>query len=82
MIIIATNVKSRGISELSVDRRGAAEIGHHKEDRWFDGRLDEYYIFERALPQEEISEVMNRALLAVEPEDKLTTTWGDIKFYW
>ncbi|MCG9126163.1 LamG domain-containing protein [Candidatus Poribacteria bacterium] len=58
-----------------------AGIGHHKEGRWFDGRLDEYYIFGRALPQEEISEVMNGALLAVEPEDKLTTTWGDIKSY-
>ena len=56
-----------------------AGIGHHKEGRWFDGRLDEYYIFGRALPEEEISEVMNGALLAVEPEDKLTTTWGDIK---
>ncbi len=56
-----------------------AGIGHHKNGRWFDGRLDEYYIFGRALPENEISEVMNGALLAVEPSDKLTTTWGNIK---
>ncbi len=56
-----------------------AGIGHHKNGRWFEGLLDEYYIFGRALPQDEIMDVMNGVLLAVEPEDKLTTTWGSIK---
>ena len=56
-----------------------AGIGHHKNGRWFNGLLDEYYIFNRALPAQEIMDVMNGSLLSVEPEDKLTTTWGNIK---
>ncbi len=56
-----------------------AGIGHHKNGRWYDGLLDEYYIFNRALPVDEIMDVMNGALLAVEPADKLATTWGSIK---
>lgn len=57
----------------------SAGIGHHKNGRWYAGLLDEYYIFARALPQDEIMDVMNGVLLAVEPEDKLATTWGSIK---
>jgi len=56
-----------------------AGIGHHKNGRWYNGLLDEYYIFNRALPEDEIMDVMNGALLAVEPADKLATTWGSIK---
>lgn len=68
-----------GKRKLATNWGATAGIGHHKNDRWFDGLLDEYYIFGRALPADEISEVMNGALLAVEPAEKLTTTWGNIK---
>ncbi len=57
----------------------SAGIGSHKGDRWFIGMMDEYYIFSRALSEEEINKVMNGDFLSVEPTDKLATTWGDIK---
>ncbi len=68
-----------GTGKLSNNWGVTAGIGHHKEGRWFEGLLDEYIIFSRALPQDEIVEVMNGSFTSVEPEDKLTTTWGSIK---
>ena len=68
-----------GSGKLSNNWGVSAGIGHHKNGRWFNGLLDEYYIFGRALSADEIMSVMNGELLAVEPADKLTTTWGSIK---
>ena len=56
-----------------------AGIGHHKNGRWFNGMLDEYFIFNRAVSASEITDIMNGVLTSVEPADKLTTTWGNIK---
>ncbi len=41
--------------------------------------LDDLYIYDRALSADEVSEVMDGKLLPVEPNDKLTTTWGQLK---
>lgn len=41
--------------------------------------IDELYVYNRALNEEEVSEVMNGDLLSVEAQDKLTTTWGLLK---
>lgn len=57
----------------------SAGIGHHKNGRWFEGLLDDYYIYNRALPADEIKKVMDGVITAVEPTAKLTTTWGNIK---
>ena len=57
----------------------SAGIGHHKNGRWFNGMLDEYFIFNRAVSASEITDIMDGVLTSVEPEDKLTTTWGNIK---
>ena len=70
---------AKGNGELSDDWGVTAGIGHHKNGRWFAGLLDEYYLFGRALSADEIKQVMDGEFLAVEPEDKLATTWGSIK---
>jgi len=57
----------------------SAAIGHHKNGRWYDGLMDEYYLFARALSADEVKQLMDGEFLAVEPEDKLATTWGNIK---
>ena len=49
------------------------------DDRWYQGLLDEYYIFARALSEDEINQIKDGESLSVEPEEKLTTTWGSIK---
>ena len=71
--------EAKGDGELSDNWGVQAEIGHHKNGRWFDGLMDEFYIFNRALSEAEIQEVMDGEFLAVQPQDKLTTTWGGLK---
>ncbi len=69
----------KGSGKLSAEWGVNAGIGHHKNDRWYQGLLDDYYIFARALSAAEINQVKDGEFLSVEPEDKLTTTWGNIK---
>ena len=71
--------EAKGGGKLSDNWGVQAAIGHHKNGRWFDGLMDEFYIFNRALSEDEIQEVMDGEFLAVQPQDKLTTTWGGLK---
>ena len=41
--------------------------------------IDDLYVYDRALTAKEVVEVMDGSLLPVEPEDKLSTTWGQLK---
>ena len=69
----------KGSGKLSAEWGVSAGIGHHKNDRWYQGLLDEYFLFARALSESEINQVKDGEFLSVEPESKLTTTWGNIK---
>ncbi len=69
----------KGAGKLSDNWGVKAGIGQHNNTRWFTGLLDEFYIFGRALSADEIKQVMDGGFLAVEPTDKLATTWGSIK---
>ena len=71
--------EAKGNGELSDNWGVSAAIGHHKNGRWYDGLMDEFYIFARALSEDEIKEVMDGEFLSVEPADKLATTWGGLK---
>ena len=41
--------------------------------------LDDLYVYNRALDADEVADVMDGKLLPVEPENKLATTWGQVK---
>ena len=41
--------------------------------------MDDFFLFTRAISADEVNAIMNGQLIAVEPQDKLTTTWGIIK---
>ena len=41
--------------------------------------LDDLYVYDRALDADEVEDVMDGKLLPVEPENKLATTWGQMK---
>lgn len=41
--------------------------------------IDDFFLFNRALGSSEVEEVMNGLLTSVEPQNKLTTTWGLLK---
>ncbi len=57
--------------------------GDTKDVHWMEGVLDDAAIFDEALTEEEIQDIMNNglqvAVLAVSEAGKLTTTWGDLK---
>lgn len=75
----AESHSKEGAGKLSDNWGVKAGIGHHNNGRWFTGLLDEFYIFGRALSEKEINQLKDGEFLDVEPSDKLTTTWGDIK---
>ncbi|RKU26010.1 hypothetical protein C6497_14595 [Candidatus Poribacteria bacterium] len=41
--------------------------------------LDDLYVYDRALDEGEVASVMDGDLLPVQPQAKLTTTWGQVK---
>ncbi len=41
--------------------------------------IDDLYVYDRALDAGEVTDVMDGNLLPVEPQDKLSTTWGQLK---
>ena len=41
--------------------------------------IDDLYVYDRALSEKEVVNVMDGGLLPVEPQDKLSTTWGQLK---
>jgi len=57
-------------------------IGRGDPAGYFDGVIDEVGIFNTALTEGEIKELMEKGLrgfAALEPGSKLTTTWADVK---
>ncbi|MBT3265989.1 LamG domain-containing protein [Candidatus Poribacteria bacterium] len=65
--------------ELSDNWNLQAEIGQHKAGRWYDGMIDEFYMFSRALTEAEVQGVMNDDFLPVEPAGKAPLTWARLK---
>jgi len=58
----------------------SVSAGAGNMDRPFDGIMDDVAIWNRGLTADEITELMTSDnLLAVEPDGKLTTTWGTLK---
>lgn len=54
---------------------GGCDIG----DYWMTGIIDEIVLFNKALSEKEIGELQKGLNLSVQPEQKLTTTWGRLK---
>ncbi len=71
---------------LDVDPTVEMAIGSQPvttDARPFDGTIDDVAIWNRALTPDEINELMTIGIpntTAVEPDSKLTTTWGDLKY--
>ena len=59
------------------------DIGYKSTSKasYYTGIMDDIYVFNRVLKQDEIKGFMGgfAGLLAVAPDDKITTTWGNIK---
>ena len=50
-------------------------------NRYYNGVIDEFALFNRGLSQDEVKEIQGsiQEILAVEPDEKLPTTWGLLK---
>lgn len=79
---IYTDGDLRGTYDVSQPHAQGADklyIGKSPKFRAATFYLDELFIFERALDVDEVSEIKFGLPLPVEPKDKLTTTWGQLK---
>lgn len=65
--------------DLATNWNVSAGIGHHKNGRWFDGLMDEFFLFAREITEDEIKQIISGEILAVDPNDKISTTWANIK---
>jgi len=72
-----------GGGKINVSGEPSLDIGFRSTSRssYFQGGMDELWVSNKVKTKKEIQELMNGfdALLAVQPQDKLTTTWGKIK---
>jgi len=77
----AGNLATRGL--LDTPPNEGIVIGHNygTADRYWDGAIDEVVIYNRALSEDEMAQLVEGALTkqAVNPEAKLSATWGKIK---
>ena len=61
---------AQGAEKLYIGQTGYASA------RFF---IDDLYVYDRALSEKEVIQVMDGHLLPVEPKNKLATTWGQLK---
>ena len=66
-----------GIAHISQHTKYHDGTGRGRDLDWFEGLIDEVIIYNRALNVTNLMSLMNS--LNVEPEDKFTTTWGNLK---
>ncbi len=66
-----------GIAHVSQHTKYHDDTGRGRDVDWFEGRIDEIVIYNRALNASNLAELMNP--LNVEPQGKFTTTWADLK---
>ena len=72
-----------GAGVINVEKQPSLDIGYRSSSKasYYTGTLDDAFVFNRVLKQDEIKGFMGgfAGLLAVEPNDKITATWGNIK---
>lgn len=74
------NAVKGGSGDMTIGSRLDGDPNHNS---WFKGTLDDIALFNAALTDAEVKNIMNnglgRVLAAVSPRDKLATAWGRIK---
>ena len=66
-----------GIAHVSQHTKYHDGTGRGRDVDWFEGLIDEIVIYNRALSEADLTRLMNP--LNVEPQGKVTTTWGSLK---
>ncbi len=68
---------------IDVSGEPSLDIGYRRtsESSWYEGGIDDVFIFNKVLEQQEIKNIMGGlSALAVEPGGKTATTWGALKY--
>ena len=73
------HIQQHGVAGEHRQGNGILYIGKTSGFRAATFYIDELYVYNRALDANEIKDVMKGNLLPVEPQEKLTTTWGKLK---
>jgi len=72
-----------GSGVINVEGEPSLDIGYRSTSKsaYFTGTMDDIFIFNKVLKQNDIEKMMAgfSTMLAVDPQAKLTKTWGDIK---
>jgi hypothetical protein len=72
-----------GAGVINVENEPSLDIGYRRTSAasWYQGGIDELFIFNRVIDEDEVKEIMKgfADMIAVEPEARLTTTWGALK---
>ena len=85
---VYVNGNADPVAEAADNGNGPCEAGNrpvfiaHREDgQWLNAVIAEVYIWDRVIDIDEMNLAMNTTggLTAVQPEGKLTTTWGNLK---
>ncbi len=66
---------------IDVSNEPSLDIGYRRTSNssYFIGAMDDVFVFDRVLSQDEIEGLMSGFYMAVEPENKLATTWGSLR---
>jgi len=74
------NAMKGGGGDMTIGSRLDGDVNHNS---WFKGMLDDIAVFDTALTDVEVKDIMNnglgRVLASVSPREKLATAWGHIK---
>ena len=72
-------VENQNVPAAHAQGAGVLYIGKSPSYNSAKFQLDELYIYNRALTEDEVNDVMDGDLLPVEPHEKLSTIWGKMK---
>jgi hypothetical protein len=72
-----------GAGVINVENEPSLDIGYRRTSAasWYTGGIDELFIFDRVIDEDEVKQIMNgfADMLALEPIEKAATTWGHVK---
>jgi hypothetical protein len=72
-----------GAGVINVENEPSLDIGYRRTSAasWYKGGVDELFVFNRVIKEDEIKQIMNgfADMLAVEPTGRIATVWGHIK---
>ena len=71
--------RAAAVGEVGLNTEEPVRIGNSPSGRHFQGIIDDVWLFNTALSDDDVALVMSGAATAVQPVSKLAVTWGGLK---